>query len=125
MKSDTLRFMARELAETVKRMPKLDWTARESVRADLRRNVRRLLSKYGYPPNLSENAKRMPELFHPLTLSPIHLVTRFPPSPQLVFKQAELSTANSASSFAILLPTMQSLRDSVIAQQFHGSLFVT
>ncbi len=33
MKSDTLRLMARELAEMVKRMPKLDWTQRESVRA--------------------------------------------------------------------------------------------
>ncbi len=33
--------MARELSEMVKRMPKLDWTQRESVRADLRRSVRR------------------------------------------------------------------------------------
>jgi type I restriction enzyme R subunit len=68
MKSDTLRLMARELAEMVKRMPKLDWTQRESVRANLRRNVRRLLAKYGYPPDLSEDAT------------------------QLVLKQAELST---------------------------------
>src|SRR5206468_5821789 len=54
MKSDTLRLMARELAEMVKKMPKLDWTQRESVRADLRRKVRRLLAMYGYPPDLSE-----------------------------------------------------------------------
>ena len=32
MKSDTLRLMARKLAEMVKKMPKLDWTQRESVR---------------------------------------------------------------------------------------------
>jgi type I restriction enzyme R subunit len=70
MKSDTLRLMARELAEMVKKMPKLDWTQRESVRADLRRSVRRLLAKFGYPPDLSEDAT------------------------QLVLKQAELSTAN-------------------------------
>jgi type I restriction enzyme R subunit len=70
MKSDTLRLMARELAETVKRMPKLDWTQRESVRAGLRRSVRRLLAKYGYPPDLSEDAT------------------------QLVLKQAERSTEN-------------------------------
>ena len=56
MKSDTLRLMARELAEMVKKMPKLDWTQRESVRADLRRKVRRLLAMYGYPPDLSEDA---------------------------------------------------------------------
>ncbi|MBX3391621.1 MAG: type I restriction endonuclease subunit R [Phycisphaeraceae bacterium] len=72
MKSDTLRLMARELAEMVKKMPKLDWTERESVRATLRRNVRRMLAKYGYPPDLSEDAT------------------------QLVLRQAELSTENEA-----------------------------
>jgi len=41
MQSDTLRLMARKLAEMVKKLPKLDWTQRESVRASLRRNVRR------------------------------------------------------------------------------------
>lgn len=71
MKSDTLRLMARELTEMVKKMPKLDWTERESVRATLRRNVRRLLARYGYPPDLAEGA----------TL--------------LVLRQAELSTENS------------------------------
>jgi type I restriction enzyme R subunit len=68
MKSEQLRLMARKLAEMVKEMPKLDWTQRESVRADLRRKVRRLLAMYGYPPDLSEDAT------------------------QLVLKQAELST---------------------------------
>ena len=71
MQSDTLRLMARELTEMVKKMPKLDWTQRESVRARLRRNVRRLLAKYGYPPDLAEDAT------------------------QLVLRQAELSTENS------------------------------
>ena len=71
MKSDQLRLMARELAEMVKKMPKLDWTQRESVQADLRRKVRRLLAIYGYPPDLSEDAT------------------------QLVLKQAELSTKNA------------------------------
>ncbi len=59
MQVDTLRLMARQLAETVKKMPKLDWTRRESVRADLRRQVRRLLAKYGYPPDLSEDATQL------------------------------------------------------------------
>ncbi|HET8899733.1 MAG TPA: type I restriction endonuclease subunit R [Rhodanobacteraceae bacterium] len=68
MQSDTLRLMARELAEMVKKMPRLDWTQRESVRATLRRNVRRMLAKYGYPPDLAEGAT------------------------QLVLRQAELST---------------------------------
>jgi type I restriction enzyme, R subunit len=71
MANDTLRVMARELSEIVKNMPKLDWTERESVRAGLRRSVRRLLARYGYPPDLADNAT------------------------QLVLRQAELSTTAS------------------------------
>ncbi|WP_420626808.1 type I restriction endonuclease subunit R [Candidatus Poriferisodalis sp.] len=59
MQSDALRLMARELTEMVKAMPRLDWTERESVRANLRRNVRRLLAKYGYPPDLAEGATQL------------------------------------------------------------------
>ncbi len=59
MQSETLRLMARELTEMVKKMPKLDWAQRESVRAGLRRSVRRLLAKYGYPPDLAENATQL------------------------------------------------------------------
>jgi type I restriction enzyme R subunit len=70
MKSDTLRLMARKLSEMVRELPKLDWTQRESVRADLRRKVRRLLAMYGYPPDLSEDAT------------------------QFVLRQAELSTSH-------------------------------
>jgi len=44
--------MACELAEMVKKLPKLDWTQRESVQADLRR----LLVLYGYPLDLSDDA---------------------------------------------------------------------
>ena len=68
MKSDQLRLMARELTEMVKKMTRLYWTQRESVRADLRRKIRRLLAMYGYPPDLSEQTTH------------------------LVFKQAELAT---------------------------------
>ena len=71
LQHDTLRLMARKLTEMVKNMPKLDWTQRESVQARLRRDVRRLLAKYGYPPDLAEDAT------------------------QLVLRQAELSTENS------------------------------
>lgn len=59
MKSVELRLMARKLAKMVGIMPKLDWTQRESVRADLRRKVRRLLALYGYPPDLSEDATHL------------------------------------------------------------------
>ena len=59
MENDTLRLMAGELAKMVKNMPTLDWTERESVRADLRRRVRRLLAKHGYPPDLAPGATKL------------------------------------------------------------------
>lgn len=40
----------RELMEAVRRNVTINWTERETVRAKLRTNVKRLLRKYGYPP---------------------------------------------------------------------------
>lgn len=34
----------------------IDWTVRESMRAQLRVLVKRILRKYGYPPDLQERA---------------------------------------------------------------------
>ena len=51
-----LLFIARELVETVRRNATIDWTVKESVRANLRRMVRRILRKHGYPPDLQEQA---------------------------------------------------------------------
>ena len=34
----------------------IDWTLRENVRANLRRLVKRILRKYGYPPDKQESA---------------------------------------------------------------------
>src|SRR5260221_12954136 len=45
---ETLRTIARELVQTVKRNVTIDWTVRESVRAKLRTVAKRLLMKYGY-----------------------------------------------------------------------------
>jgi type I restriction enzyme, R subunit len=59
MQDDTLKLIARELAESIKRKASLDWTQRDSVRADIRRTVRRLLAKYGYPPIAQEAATQL------------------------------------------------------------------
>jgi type I restriction enzyme R subunit len=59
LKDDTLRLIARELAESIKRKSTLDWTQRDAVRADMRRTVRRLLTKYGYPPDAQEAATQL------------------------------------------------------------------
>ena len=53
---ETLRDIARELVETVRNNVTIDWTLRENVRAQLRVLVRRILRKYGYPPDKQEKA---------------------------------------------------------------------
>ena len=52
----TLKQIARELVETVRRNVTIDWAERENVRANLRRLVKRVLRKYGYPPDKQEKA---------------------------------------------------------------------
>ena len=53
---DTLRDIARELVDTVRNNVTIDWTLRENVRAQLRVLVRRILRKYGYPPDKQRKA---------------------------------------------------------------------
>jgi type I restriction enzyme R subunit len=55
---ETLRTIARELVAAVRRNVTIDWTVKESVRAMLRVIVRRILRKYGYPPDKQEKATR-------------------------------------------------------------------
>jgi type I restriction enzyme R subunit len=43
--------IARELEETFKKNVTIDWSVRENVRAQLRVIVKRILRKYGYPPD--------------------------------------------------------------------------
>lgn len=52
----TLQAIARDLVETIRRNVTIDWTVKESVKANLRRLVKRLLRKYGYPPEKQEKA---------------------------------------------------------------------
>jgi type I restriction enzyme R subunit len=51
-----LKTLARELVGTVRQNATIDWTVREGARAKLRTMVRRLLRKYGYPPDKQEKA---------------------------------------------------------------------
>ena len=55
---ETLRTISRELVETVRNNVTIDWTLRENVRAHLRRLVKRILRKHGYPPDKQEKATR-------------------------------------------------------------------
>ena len=53
---DTLKGIARELVKSVHENATIDWTMKENVRAKLRVMVRRILRKYGYPPDMQEKA---------------------------------------------------------------------
>ena len=54
----TLCGIARELVATVRGNVTIDWTLRENVRAHLRRLVKRILRKHGYPLDKQESATR-------------------------------------------------------------------
>ena len=56
---ETLKRIAQELVETVKRNANIDWTLRESARAKMRVMVKRLLRKHGYPPDKQEHATQL------------------------------------------------------------------
>jgi len=47
----TLTMIARELVKTLRKNVTIDWTAKDSVKAQLRIDVKRILRKYHYPPD--------------------------------------------------------------------------
>jgi type I restriction enzyme, R subunit len=53
---ETLKIIAQELVDAVKRNVTIDWAVRENVRAQIRVIVKRILRKYGYPPDKQEKA---------------------------------------------------------------------
>ena len=53
---DTLKEIAREIADKVRSNATIDWTIRESARAKLMVLVKRTLTKYGYPPDKQQKA---------------------------------------------------------------------
>jgi type I restriction enzyme R subunit len=56
MGEPALRLIAHELVKSVKGSISTDWTHRESARARMRVLVKRILRKYGYPPDLEDAA---------------------------------------------------------------------
>jgi len=48
---DILKTIARDLVESVRRNATIDWSEKEQVRARMRATIRRLLTRYGYPPD--------------------------------------------------------------------------
>jgi type I restriction enzyme, R subunit len=56
---ETLKRIAHELTTNLRKNISVDWSQRESVRAKLRIMVKRILRKYGYPPDFQEEAIQM------------------------------------------------------------------
>ena len=61
-----LAVIAVEVFKSIRGNAKIDWTLKESVRARLRRDVKRILNKYGYPPDMqliaTENILKQAEM---------------------------------------------------------------
>lgn len=56
MGDDSLRLIAHELLVSLRENASVDWAHRESARARMRVLVKRILRKYGYPPDLQDSA---------------------------------------------------------------------
>jgi len=56
MADETLKKIAHELTENLRKNLTVDWSQRESVRASLRLMVKRILRKYKYPPDMADAA---------------------------------------------------------------------
>ena len=56
MGNDQIKVIAAELITIVRKSVTIDWTLREGARAKIRVIVKRILRKYGYPPDLQEEA---------------------------------------------------------------------
>jgi type I restriction enzyme, R subunit len=54
-----LRVIAQELLAQLKANASVDWQKRESARASMRILVKRILKKYGYPPDLADDAVKI------------------------------------------------------------------
>lgn len=56
MGDDKLKVIAAELITQVRKSVTIDWTLRESARAKIPTMVKRILNRYGYPPDLQDEA---------------------------------------------------------------------
>src|SRR5690606_189801 len=51
-----LSVIAHDLVHAIRQSVTIDWTQKESARANIRRRVKRLLRKHGYPPDKQDAA---------------------------------------------------------------------
>jgi type I restriction enzyme R subunit len=58
MQDELLQKIASELVIAVRKNVTIDWAAKESVRAKMRVMIKRILRRYGYPPDMQEQATK-------------------------------------------------------------------
>ena len=56
MGEDILKQIARDLTVSIKNSISVDWAIRDSVQAKMKMTIKRLLKKYGYPPDKTAKA---------------------------------------------------------------------
>ena len=56
MGDEKLKVIAVKLLDTMRKSISIDWTLRENVKARLRTQIKRILKKFGYPPDLQQQA---------------------------------------------------------------------
>jgi len=59
MGDQQLKVIAVKLVDTMRKSISIDWTLRENVKARLRTQIKRILKKFGYPPDLQQQAVKM------------------------------------------------------------------
>ena len=59
MGTTVLANIARDLVRTLRRDVTTDWVSRDDVRAKIRSTIKRLLAKYGYPPDAQAGATEL------------------------------------------------------------------
>ncbi len=55
----TLKKMAKELVDLMRKNTTVDWTLRKNIRAKMRIYIKKLLKKYNYPPDKQEGATQL------------------------------------------------------------------
>jgi hypothetical protein len=102
---ETLKKIAHELTENLRKNITVDWSKRESVRASLRLMVKRILHKYKYPPDMADAAVEL-VLMQAETLGEEWSAYDADPA---AYKEAAVDALDKANG--LLIDKMASLRD--------------
>ena len=58
LEDQKMKELVHHIVDIIRKNATVDWSKRSDVRAKLRLTVRKILIKYGYPPDLAKNGSR-------------------------------------------------------------------